>query len=204
MNFLLFIFFALPGKRINLFCAIPKTNEKIEASCFQDSTLHQRFVFSLFQEYEQEGRWLFLSIDSCDERKWYELVNPSSIIDAYSKTYKGMDKDNLIFTASETFRVAAENGRNEFFDRGDPCRADTLYGIVRVNYYIQGIKVNMNCYREFKKLSINKILHTYFDKNKELKKKYNKFLYELIAVCYTNNIKVITLKNRRPYYEVFK
>ncbi len=69
---------------------------------------------------------------------------------------------------------------------------------------IKGVKVNMKRYNILLKTPKEKILSIYFDKDKNLKKQYEKILHEIIAVCYTNNVKVITPINGTPYYEVFK
>ncbi len=72
------------------------------------------------------------------------------------------------------------------------------------NPLLKGVKVNMKIYKTLLLQPKGKILTTYFNADKTLKKKYKKWLYEIIAVCYTNNVKVITPFNAQPYFEVFK
>ena len=71
-------------------------------------------------------------------------------------------------------------------------------------HQIKGVKVNMKRYRLMKKRPVSKILNKYFDNDSRLKPKYHQWLYEIIAVCYDNNVKVITPSNGPAYFEIFK
>lgn len=62
----------------------------------------------------------------------------------------------------------------------------------------------MKIYKMLLRHPKEKILSMYFNADKTLMKQYKKWLYEIIAVCYTNNVKVITPSNAQPYYQVFK
>ncbi|HMG82254.1 MAG TPA: hypothetical protein VK559_04405 [Ferruginibacter sp.] len=172
----------------------------------EDTVLHfhERFVLSLLDEYDQPGRWLFLNIDSCAEKNWHEVVNPVELINNYAVTFKGLSRYNILFEVGESFIIEADNHREDFWSSGDPCRADTLYGTNSSPYYVKGIKINMEVYNKLHKQPVGQILHTYFDSHGNFKKEYSSILYELVAVCYVNNIKVITYSNGDATYTIFK
>ncbi len=153
-----------------------------------DSTLHQRFIRNLLQEHNLEGRWLFVKVDSLFKLKNnYEVISPQIFYDLYVKYYINFEEKQFI---SDEYQDII---RNLAFER---------YG--NEPHPIKGVKVNMKLYKTLLKQPKEKILSTYFNADKTLKKVYKKWLYELIAVCYTNNVKVITPSNAQPYYEVFK
>ncbi|HMJ47487.1 MAG TPA: hypothetical protein VK498_09165 [Ferruginibacter sp.] len=55
---------------------------------FQDSTLHQRFIMNILQEYELEGRWIFVKVDSVYKLKNnFELIRPMNIYEAYNENF---------------------------------------------------------------------------------------------------------------------
>ncbi len=155
---------------------------------YRDSTLHHRFIMSILKEYELEGRWIFVRVDSVYKLKNnYELIHPGNIYESYNENFREMNKNRFLFMAYESLR------QGELFERYPESK-----------HPIRGIKINMKSYNSLKKVPIKKLLETYFDRNKQFKEKYNKSLYEIIAVCYTNNIKVITPEKGTTYYEVFK
>jgi hypothetical protein len=161
-------------------------NEKI----LQDSTFHQRFIMSILQEYELEGRWLFVRVDSLYKLKNnFELINPQNIYDAYAEGSTSYNKKSFLFNAYQTFRQQKQERLERYPNMKHP---------------IKGIKVNIKRYGILKKMPVAKILSTYFNKDKKLRAKYKKLLYEIIAVCYTNNVKVVTRSDGVAYYEVFK
>jgi hypothetical protein len=168
---------------------------ELSISCFaQDSTLHERFIATLLNEYEMPGRWIFVEIDSCNSKKDYEVINPIAIFRYYSESYLEVDKAFFMWNAFQTLK------QHEQF--GYCPESVAIYG--KRKYYVKGAKVNMRKYYEFMKQPITEILLKYFDKNSKLKKQYIKFLYELIAVCYTNNIKVISFGESDAVFKVFK
>ncbi|HLA57238.1 MAG TPA: hypothetical protein VK622_00680, partial [Puia sp.] len=71
-------------------------------------------------------------------------------------------------------------------------------------YLVKGVKVNMGRYKVLLKQPIRSLLSTYFDKKKRLKPKYKNILYDLIAVCFTHNIKVTTYSDGNAVYEIFR
>jgi hypothetical protein len=155
---------------------------------YQDSTLHQRFIMNILQEYELEGRWIFVRIDSVYKLKNnYELIHPKNIYEAYNEGFSGVNKKRFLYYAYEALTLA------KIFER-----------YPEHEHPIKGIKVNMKSYDILKRMPIDKLLATYFNENRQLKNQYNKCLYEIIAVCYTNNVKVITPEIGPAYYEVFK
>lgn len=154
---------------------------------FEDSTLRQRFIMSILQEYEMEGRWIFVKVDSLYKLKNnYEVINPQILYNSNASQTTYYDKKIFLFDAYEALTQQPVLERY-------PNRP-----------LIKGIKVNMKIYKKLLILPIEKILITYFNRDKTLKKKYQKCLYEIIAVCYTNNVKVITPSNAQPYYQIFK
>lgn len=169
---------------------------KINANyILQDSTLKQRFIVSLLSEYDQKGRWVFVKIKRCENKSAYEIVEPSSIFKALSESNNNLSKKLFISMAIENLFV-----HDEFFS----CLKQKQVYYPKATYEIEGKKVDMKKYNLLKKLSIKKILSTYFDSKKNLKKQYRKNLNELIAVCYTNNVKIITSENGNAEYEVYK
>ena len=153
-----------------------------------DSTLHQRFIKSLLQEHEIGGRWVFIQIDSMYKLKNnYEVVNTNLLYELYASSYTSYDNKMFVFDVYETL-----------------INQTTLERYANKKPLLKGIKVNMKIYKTLLLQPKEKILSTYFNADKTLKKQYKKWLYEIIAVCYTNNVKVITPSNAQPYYEVFK
>jgi hypothetical protein len=160
---------------------------KNENDYYSDSTIHERFIVNLLSEYDRDGAWLFLEIDSCNNTKSYRIVQTLSLYNFFAKKSTGFDRKMFVFVTAETIL-----DRNAF----DNCKHE--------EYPIQGIKINMKRYNILKKLPLTKILSTYFDTNKIIKKRYVKWLHEIIAVSYENNVKVITPSGGEPYYELFK
>ncbi len=152
-----------------------------------DSTLRQRFIKNVLQEYEMEGRWIFVKVDSLYKLKNnYEVINPKTLYNSYASQFTSYDGKRFV---SHAYEALTEPVTYERY----PNRP-----------LIKGVKVNIKLYKTLLKQPKEKILATYFNADKTLKKVYKKWLYELIAVCYTNNVKVITPSNAQPYYEVFK
>ena len=62
-----------------------------------DSTLAERFLVNILNDYKKEGRWLFIRIDSNYMLKDnYEVVNPITIFNAYTDSFRDFDKDRFI------------------------------------------------------------------------------------------------------------
>ena len=156
---------------------------------FGDTTLHNRLIMNLLQEYELEGRWIFVRMDSVDviRENWFEVVHPKSIFDYYSDNFRNVTK--LFFTSSVYPTLILKEEFSTFPKSAHPIR---------------GIRVDLRRYKILNKLPLTTLLASYFNKDKTLKNKYTKWIYELIAVCYRKNVKVITPSNGMPYYEVFK
>ncbi len=165
-----------------------KSNAQIDPVPPHDSTVHEKFVMSILQEYPAEGRWIFSRVDSLYKLKNnYEVINPINIYNSLSEGFTSYNKSRFIFHVYSLLteeKVLQRNGEYKT--------------------QIKGIKVNMRRYKTMLKQPKEKTLATYFNADKTLKKQYKKWLYELIAVCYTNNVKVVTPSNAQPYYEVFK
>ena len=165
--------------------------KKTENSLIQleDTTLHNRFIMSLFQEYELEGRWLFCRLDSVDvlREDWYAVINPKSVYDSYTDNFNNVTKESFIASAYPGFIF-----HNSYSTHPN------------IAHPIRGIRIDLKRYKTLNKLSLDKLIATYFNDDKTLKKKYSKLLYELIAACYMKNVKVITPSKGDPYYEIFK
>ncbi len=161
----------------------------------KDSTLKQRFIVSLLREHEQKGRWIFVKVERCKKQSAFEIVEPNSIFKVLSETNNNLSEKLFISIALEDLYI-----HNKIFS----CAKETQVYYPKVNYEIEGKKVNMKKYNLLKGFSIEKILSTYFDSNKRLKDQYKKKLNELIAICYMNNVKVITHENGSVEYEVYK
>jgi hypothetical protein len=161
------------------------SNNKILA--LGDSTLRQRFIKNVLQEYEMEGRWIFVKVDSMYKLKNnYEVINPKTLYNSYASQF------------------TSYNGKRFVFDVSEALTEEITYERYPNRPLIKGVKVNMKLYKTLLKQPKEKILSIYFNADKTLKKQYKKWLYEIIAVCYTNNVKVVTPSNAQPYYEVFK
>jgi len=153
-----------------------------------DSTLRQRFIMSVLQDYELEDRWVFVQIDSLYKLKNnYEVVNTSLLYKIYASSYTSYNNKMFVFDIFGTL-----------------INQTTLERYANKKPLLKGIKVNLSIYKALLKQPKEKILSMYFNSDKTLKKQYKKWLYEIIAVCYTNNVKVITPSNAQPYYQVFK
>ena len=165
--------------------------KKTENSLIQleDTTLHNRFIMSLFQEYELEGRWLFCRLDSVDvfREDWYDVIQTKTIYDAHTKNFNNVTKGSFISSVYPDFIF--HNCFATYPNIGHP---------------LSGVRVNLKLYKTLNELPLNKLIATYFNDDKTLKKKYSKLLYELIAACYMKNVKVITPSKGDPYYEIFK
>lgn len=154
----------------------------------QDSTLHQRFIMHVLSEYELEGRWIFVRVDSVYQLpNNYELIHPVTIYGAYSESFLEMNKERFIFNAYETLR------QHELFER-----------YPNKKHPIKGVKVDMDAFNRLKAISVKKLLRTYFNRDRSFKSKYKSILYEIIAICYSNNIQVVTPTAGLPYYVTFK
>lgn len=164
---------------------------------YQDSTLRQRFIVSLLQEYKEDGRWFFTTIDSCSIMKFHEVVKPITLFNSLSETNLNLDTKQFIFLASDPLLM-----KESEFSR---CpEREVAYGI-KHKYPIAGVKINMNRYKVLNEMPLQYLLNKYFNKETMLlKKQYKIMLYEIIAACYTKNVKVITPTNGVAYYEIFK
>jgi hypothetical protein len=162
-----------------------KTNSNKVA--LEDSSLHQRFIMNVLQEYEMEGRWIFVKVDSMYKLKNnYEVINPQTLYNSYASQF------------------TSYNGKRFVFDACEALSEPVTYERYPNRPLIKGVKVNMKIYKMLLRHPKEKILSMYFNADKTLMKQYKKWLYEIIAVCYTNNVKVITPSNAQPYYQVFK
>lgn len=164
---------------------------------YQDSSLHQRFVASLLTNYEQGGQWIFVEIDSCNVKKDSEVVNAMTLAKSFEERSSRFFKNVFVITITESIVNYPSPFNNcPFLDSsnlGHPPK-----------HLIKGVKVNMRRYKVLLKQPIKSLLSKYFDKKKRLKPKYKYLLYDLIAVCFTNNIKVITNPDGNVMYEIFR
>ena len=143
---------------------------------------------SILNEYDQPGRWIFIKVDSFYTLpNNYEVVSPMAIYKALEENFTSYSKKSFLYDAFEALTRVKEY--NKFPNK---------------KYQIEGVKVNMKCFKNLNKLSTKRIIKKYFDKQGALRSEYDNILYELIAVCYTRQVKVITLEGKRPYYEVFR
>ena len=144
---------------------------------------------SLLQDYELEGRWLFVRMDSVDifRKDWYEVIHPKTFYDCYTDHFTNITKEFFIYS------LYRDITNREEFARFPPSP-----------HSLQGVRVDVKRYKILNKLPLNILLATYFNKDKRLKKIYEKLLYEIIAACYTKNVKVITPTQGSAYYEIFK
>jgi hypothetical protein len=153
-----------------------------------DSTVLERFLMCILKEYPAEGRWVFAKVESSYKLKNnFEVIDPINIYNSLSEGFTSYNKSRFIFHVYSLLRDELVLQRNGEYKT-----------------QIKGVKVNLRRYKTILKQRKEKILVKYFDNNRKLKPEYVKWLYEIIAVCYTNNIKVITPSNAKPYYEVFK
>jgi hypothetical protein len=170
-----------------LFSKSPLFAFKVKNISFSDSTLHERFIVNLLNDCDKDGAWLFLELDSCDNTRFFNVVEIKKFYSQVSRKFSSFDKARFVFYALSPIleRNAFDNCKHE----ADP---------------IKGNRINMKRYKLFLKQPIEKILTNYFNVDKTLKSQYKKWLYEIIAVCYNKNVKVVTPNNALPYYEVFK
>lgn len=175
----------------------PQINEKEfnQSQGKQDSTLQQRFIVSLLSEYDQEGRWIFAKIERCKFKIGYEIIQPGSIYRMLSERTSTIDKKLFIWTATQNL-----SSNSPFYG----CLERTKVFYPNATYEIEGKKINMRRYSKLKKMPINKLLKNYFDINRQLFSKHKNVLNELIAVCYENNIKVITTNTGTATYYLFE
>ncbi len=163
-------------------------SQAISAQNLLDSTPHQRFIMHVLKEYAFDGRWIFVKIVLEGNRNsTYEVIHPSNIYFVYASRRTTFNEKMFYFDAYQTLRQIEEFARYP----GE-------------KYSIQGVAVDMGIYNTLIKKPISEILNKYFKEDRTLKKKYKKYLYELIAVCYTNNVKLVTPEKETPYYEVFR
>jgi hypothetical protein len=183
---------------IGLSISLSATANKIYVNALsrQDSSLHERFVYSLLNNFEQGGQWLFVQIDSCNIKQDSEVVNTMTLYKCY--------QERSLRTFKEDFALIYDEGITEHPVFNNCPSADMEYFGHVALYQIKGSKVNMVRYGELIRQGIPKILSTYFDNNKKLKTEYKDLLYELIAICYVNNIKVVTYANGDAMYEIFE
>jgi|GEM_PF-2601345 hypothetical protein len=171
-------------------------NIHINASLCQDSSLHERFVNSLLNNFEQGGQWLFVQIDSCNIKQDSEVINTMTL-------YKYYEERSVHAFKEDFATIYAEGIAKHPVFNNCPSFDMEYFGHIAV-YPIKGSKVRMIRYGKLVRQGIPKILSTYFDNNKKLKAEYKDLLYELIAVCYIKNIKIVTYANGDAMYEIFK
>lgn len=160
-----------------------------------DSILNRRFTLSLLSEHEKPGRWIFTKVKRCDNKEEYEIIESRSIYKAFSEKTSGLTETQYLQIASETIFV-----QQSIYSCLDQIK---LY-FPKATYELEEKKVNMDRYGQLIKIPIKKLLSTFFDSNQNYKKKYCAYLNEIIAVCYTNNIKVITDEGGCTKYQIFK
>jgi hypothetical protein len=171
-------------------------NTKVNAIWLaSDSSLKQRFIVNLLNEYEKKGRWVFVNVKRCDNKSAYEIIEPSSIYRAFSETTNNLTKKLFTSMAVENLYV-----HNEIFS----CVKEIQLYYPKAAYELEGKKINMKVFNSLKKLSAERIVEIYFDSQKIFRKKFKKNLNEIIAACYVNNVKVITSSNGNVEYELFK
>lgn len=164
-------------------------------SVLQDSTQTQRFIVNVLSDYDKPGRWIFVKVERCNNKSAYEIVSPLSLYMALAETNSNLDRKLFVNLATETLFT-----HNTFAS----CIKEKQIYFPKATYEIEGRKVNMKKFNLLKKIPIEKILNTYFDRNRNLKKQFKKELNELIAVCYVNNVKIITSEKGSSEYQVFK
>lgn len=164
---------------------------------YQDSSLHERFVASLLNNYEQGGQWVFVEIDSCNIKMDSEVVNAMTLAKCFEEGSTRFVKDAFVITYTQTIVTYPSPFNNCPF-------VDSSYLGHPPKYLVKGVKVNMECHKSLLKHPIGTLLNKYFDKKKRLKPEYKNLLYDLIAVCFTHNVKVITYPDGNAVYEIFK
>lgn len=164
-------------------------NAKCQNNNVKDSTVRERFIRSILEEPDMKKTWLLVRIDSLNLLpNNYELVHPYDIYQNFAEHYTSYTKKRFIYAVFDALI------NNIPFERYS-----------NVKNLIKGIKVEPRKYKPLAKISFAKVLKKYFNENCRLKKKYQYLIYELIAVCYINNMKVTIPKNGSlPFYEVFK
>lgn len=160
-----------------------------------DSSLHQRFVANLLNEFNLLRGWIFVKIERCNGQSSYEIVQPIELYNALREGYDNLEKKQFVWIAFETI-----NKHNSFFN----CPSEGSIYNPKATYVIKGKKVNMNIYSKLEKKPIENILKLYFDKKMFLRAKHYKILNELIAVCYKSSIKVIIENRHKIRYEIFQ
>ncbi len=155
----------------------------------RDSTKEERFVANVLKQFRSEGIWVFVKIDSLYLLKDnYEVVHPDIIYKAYEQGYTRYDAQRFLLDA--------------FINLTTPHLK--IYERYPDKFQIKGIKVNMRMYRKLSSLPIDEILATYFNEDKTFKKQYCNRLHEVIAVCYTKQVQVITPNEGCAYYVEFE
>jgi hypothetical protein len=181
---------------ISFTASVPAIADKFLLS-YQDSTLHERFVASLLNDYDQGGQWVFVQIDSCNIMVDSEVLNTMTLYKCYEE--KSIPAFRNVFTSTYTETIVT------YPSPFNNCPfSDSSYLGHAPKYLIKGVRVNMKRYNGLLKQPIDALLSKYFDKKKRLRSKYKTLLYDLIAVCFTNNIKVITYPNGNAVYEIFR
>ena len=175
--------------RILIFFCLLFCWDQARAGELSDSTLHEKFIFNLLTEFKEEGRWLLVAMEQPDSiaGHWAEIIHPMTIYNFYSSGFTDWNEKRFLYDAFSTL------SQREYFSR---TRKDSSP--------IRGIKVDSKKFYFLRKISIKKILTEYFDSRHQLKVIGKKYLTELIAICYLNNIKVITPKECKPYYFIFR
>lgn len=155
---------------------------------YRDSTIKDRFVVSLLNDTDKNGRWIYVMIyDSCDNRGSFKIVSVSNLFKVYEHDYEIDVKKNFIISAS--INILQYNSFSNCHHSNNP---------------IVGIDVNFDIVSQLVYLSDEELLNTYFDENKYLRESQKRLLNEVIAACFLKNIKVITENPNKIYYEIFK
>ena len=164
---------------------------------YQDSSFHEKFVASLLDNYEQGGQWVFVEIDSCNIKVDSEVVNAMTLAKCWQERNLRFFKDVFVGIYTQIIVSYPSPFDNCLF-------SDSSYLGHPPKYLVKGVKVNMKYYKSLLKQPIGTLLNKYFDKKKRLKPGYKNLLYDLIAVCFTRNVKVITYPDGNAVYEIFR
>lgn len=172
---------------------LPHTRQLMAQVIDRDSTHEERFVAHVLNDYAKGGVRVFVRIDSIYLLpNNFELVEPEII---FKNFYAGI---NPIYPY-----IPSEYILNAFMSLTNP-------NIKQFERYpqkfplLQGIKVNMKIFKKIAKLETEKIIEKYFNDDKTYKKKFCRELYEVVAVCYTRQVQVITPKNSCAYFLTFE
>ena len=171
------------------------TNVKDSSSRIKDSCKIQ-FINNLITHYSKfDGYWCVTNISNCSFNSIGLKSTPKKgmvkLKDIYDNFSGFIDKkDTLWYPKFLAYTIIENDG----IGRCNPNNNGKYEQVLPVKY-IDSVKINY-----LRKYTLNKFLHKFFDKDKQLKKKFSNYQDEIVWYCYEKNVIVFADGSGKCFY----